>query len=102
VAPLKAETGCVKSSAYGLKGRTIKWRIIITHTLITKRLKQWRLLSSELDSREQYEQFLELVKEDLEERKQLFMGRPAFLYWSGGGGGKPKRKWLFYFLEKFD
>ena len=66
-----------------MKGRTIKWRILITHTLITKRLKQWRLLRSELDSREQYEQFLELVKADLEERKQIFFGRPAFLYWSG-------------------
>ena len=49
---------------------------------ITKRLKQWRLLRSELDSREQYEQFLELVKADLEDRKQLFMGRPAYRYWS--------------------
>jgi len=74
------------SSAYGLKGRTIKWRIMITHTLITKRLKQWRLLSSELHSMEQYEQFLELVKVDLEERKQLFFGWPAFLYWSESNG----------------
>ena len=69
-------------SAYGLKGRTIKWRILITHTLITKRLKQWRLLPDELYSHEQYDQYLELVKTDLEERKQLFFGRPAFLYWS--------------------
>ena len=37
----------------------------------------------ELDSREQYGQFLELVKADLEERKQLFLGHPAYLYWSG-------------------
>ena len=44
---------------------------------------------SELDSREQYGQFLELVKADLEDlpdgqagRKHLFMGRPAYLYWS--------------------
>jgi len=64
-----------------LKGRTIKWRILITHTLITKRLKQWRLLPSELDSSEQYRQFMDLVKADLEERKHLFMGRPAFMYW---------------------
>ncbi|TFB13257.1 hypothetical protein E3V33_02505 [Candidatus Marinimicrobia bacterium MT.SAG.4] len=64
-----------------MKGRTIKWRILITHTLITKRLKQWRLLRSELESDEQHEQFLELVKADLEERKHLFMGRPAYLYW---------------------
>ena len=59
---------------------------------ITKHLKQWRLLParlavgqarlmsgrrSELNSVEQYEQFLELVKADLEERKHLFFGRPA-------------------------
>ena len=43
---------------------------------ITKRLKQWRLLRSELNASEQYEQFLELVKADLEDRKQLFFGRP--------------------------
>ena len=49
---------------------------------ITKRLKQWRLLRSELNASEQYEQFLELVKADLEERNLLFFGRPAFLYWS--------------------
>ncbi|MCH8299508.1 MAG: hypothetical protein IIC39_03090 [Candidatus Marinimicrobia bacterium] len=71
------------SSAYGLEGRTIKWRILITRTLITRRLKQWRLLSSELAESEQYKQFLELVKTDLEQRKHLFMGRPAYLYWSG-------------------
>ncbi|MCH8272672.1 MAG: hypothetical protein IIB41_05410 [Candidatus Marinimicrobia bacterium] len=39
---------------------------------------------SELDSEEQYEQFLQLVKADLEDRGHLFMGRPAYLYWSGG------------------
>ena len=75
-----------------MKGRTIKWKILITRVFITKRLKQWRLLRSELDSREQNEQFLELVKANLEERKQLFMGRPAYLYWSGatadGGTGE--------------
>ena len=76
----------LSSSAYGLKGRTIKWRILITHTLITKHLKQWRLLPYELDGREQYRQFLDLVKADLEERKQLFFGRPAYLYWSGANG----------------
>jgi len=71
-----------------LKGRTIKWRILITRTLITKRLKQWRLLRSELNTREQYQQFLELVKSDLEDlrdsqagRKQYFIGRSAYLYW---------------------
>ena len=46
-------------------------------------MKQWRLLRSELNTSEQYEQFLELVKADLEDRKQLFFGRPAYLYWSG-------------------
>ena len=51
-------------------------------------MKQWRLLPSELDSSVQYEQFLELVKVDLEERKQLFFGRQAFLYWSEGAKEK--------------
>ena len=41
---------------------------------------------SELASSEQYGQFLELVKTDLDERKRLFMGRPAFLYWPGANG----------------
>ena len=65
---------------------------------ITKRLKQWRLLRSELNASEQYEQFLELVKADLEDlpdvqagRKHLFMGRPAFSYWTG----QTKRKKSF-------
>ena len=88
----------MSSSAYGSKGRTIKWRIIITHTFITKRLKQWRLLPAwhqpdrpfELDSEEQYEQFLELVKADLEERKQHFFGRPAYLYWIEDEGAEGK------------
>ena len=34
-------------------------------------------MRSELNASEQYEQFLELVKADLEDRKQLFFGRPA-------------------------
>ena len=33
-------------------------------------------MRSELNASEQYEQFLELVKADLEDRKQLFFGRP--------------------------
>ena len=54
---------------------------------------------SELASSEQYDQFLELVKADLEDlpdgqagRKQLFMGRSAYLYWSGAN----EKKKIFY------
>ncbi|MCH8303840.1 MAG: hypothetical protein IIB94_01785 [Candidatus Marinimicrobia bacterium] len=46
-------------------------------------------MRSELHSSAHYDEFLELVKADLEDLpdgqaggKQLFMDRPAFLYWS--------------------
>ena len=46
-------------------------------------MKQWRLLSTELDSQEQYDQFLDLVKADLEKRKQYFFDRPEDFCWLG-------------------